>query len=263
MTTATGFDQTVQVGDASLHLLRGGSGRPTLVMHGFEGPEGWLAFHDALSKGADVIAPSHPGFGESPRPAWMETIGHQALFYEWFLRSQGIREADLVGFGIGGWIAAEMAAMNSENLRRLVLIDAAGIQPTEGAIADIFVRRWREVVESCVHDPESAAEYRRIYDASPIVDFGGPREAGRSMTMRMCYRPYMHDPAFPAALGAISVPTLVVWGADDRIFPVECGRMYQAAIAGARLEVIEGCGHWPHYEKPAELAEAVQRFLAT
>jgi pimeloyl-ACP methyl ester carboxylesterase len=263
MTTATGFDQTVQVGDASLHLLRGGSGRPTLVLHGFEGPEGWLAFHEALSKSADVIAPSHPGFGESPRPAWMETIAHQALFYEWFMRSQGIGEADLVGFGIGGWITAEMAAMNSENLRRLVLIDAAGIQPVEGAIADVFVRRWREVVESCVHDADSAEEYRRIYDASPIVDFGGPREAGRSMTMRMCYRPYMHDPAFPTALGAISVPTLVVWGADDRIVPVECGRMYEAAIAGARLEVIEGCGQWPHYEKPAELAETVQRFLAT
>jgi pimeloyl-ACP methyl ester carboxylesterase len=123
------------------------------------------------------------------------------------------------------------------------------------------VRPWRDIVAACVHDPEGAGEYRRIYDESPIVVVGGPREAGRSMTMRMCYRPYMHNPAFPAALGGIRVPTLVVWGDDDKIIPVECGRLYAGAIPGARLEVIEGCGHWPHYEKPAELAEIVSKFL--
>jgi pimeloyl-ACP methyl ester carboxylesterase len=81
--------------------------------------------------------------------------------------------------------------------------------------------------------------------------------------MRMCYKPYMYNPAFPAVLGGVRAPTLVVWGEDDRIIPVECGRVYEAAIPGARLEVIDGCGHWPHYEKPAELAETISRFLAT
>jgi pimeloyl-ACP methyl ester carboxylesterase len=263
VTTATFVEETVRVGDAALHLLRGGSGQPALVLHGIEGPEGWLAFHEALSRGAEVYAPSHPGFGQSPRPEWMESIAHQATFYEWFLRERGLAEIDLIGFGIGGWIAAEMATMNSANLRHLVLVDAAGIRPREGEVADIFVRRWRDVVESCVHDAESAEEYRRIYEESPIADFGGTREAGRSMTMRMCYKPYMYNPAFPAVLGGVRAPTLVVWGEDDRIIPVECGRMYEAAIPGARLEVIDGCGHWPHYEKPAELAETISRFLAT
>jgi pimeloyl-ACP methyl ester carboxylesterase len=73
----------------------------------------------------------------------------------------------------------------------------------------------------------------------------------------------MHNPAFPQALGAVRVPTLVVWGAEDRIIPVECGRLYADAIPGARLEVIDGCGHWPHYEKPDELAGVVSRFLGT
>jgi pimeloyl-ACP methyl ester carboxylesterase len=261
MTTMTGVEETVRVAEAELHLLRGGTGRPTLVLHGFEGPEGWLEFHETMSRAADVIAPSHPGFGLSERPEWMETIADAALFYEWFLRDQGIGEVDLVGFGVGGWIAAEMAAMNSENLRKLVLIDAAGVRPREGESVDIFVRPWRDIVADCVCDPEGAEEYRRIYEADPIVDFGGKREAGRSMTMRMCYRPYMHNPAFPAALGAIRVPTLVVWGAEDRIIPLECGQLYEQGIPGAQLRVIERCGHWPHYEKPAELAETVLQFL--
>jgi pimeloyl-ACP methyl ester carboxylesterase len=258
--TTSGIEETRQVGDATLHLLRGGAGRPALVLHGMEGPEGWLEFHERLSGGSEVYAPSHPGFGESPRPEWVETITHQALFYEWFLRDAGLEQVDLIGFGIGGWIAAEMAAMCPHNLAHLVLVGAAGIRPADGEILDVFVRRWRDVVEMCVEDPE-AEEYQRIYTASPIVDFGGHRESGRTMTMRMCYRPYMYDPSLPSMLGGVKTPTLVVWGAHDRIIPVECAELYRQAIPGARVEVLDGCGHWPHFEKPAELADAVLRFI--
>ena len=152
MTTSTvsSIEETVRVGDASLHVLRGGSGRPALVLHGMEGPEGWLEFHDRLAAIAQVIAPSHPGFGASPRPDWMESITHQAQFYEWYLRETGFEQVDLIGFGIGGWIAAEMATMCLQNLAHLVLVDAAGVRPREGEVTDVFVRRWRDVVEECV-----------------------------------------------------------------------------------------------------------------
>jgi pimeloyl-ACP methyl ester carboxylesterase len=251
-----------QVGEARLHLIKAGSGRPALVLHGIEGPEGWLEFHDRLASSAEVLAPSHPGFGHSNRPEWLESISDQARFYEWFLRENGLSNVDLIGFGIGGWIAAEMATMCADNLAHLVLIDAAGIKPEAGEILDVFVRPWREVVESCVVDT-SAAEYQRIYTASPIVDFGGVREAGRSMSMRMAYRPYMYSPSLRHVLGGVRTPTQVIWGAEDRIIPVECAHLYQAAIPGARLEIMEGCGHWPHYEKPQELAEKVLQFLRT
>jgi len=255
--------QTIEVGDVGLHLLRGGSGRPALVLHGIEGPEGWLEFHDLLAQQADVLAPSHPGYGESPRPPWLESITHQALFYEWFLRVAGIDKVDLIGFGIGGWIAAEMAAMNSSNLAHLVLVDAAGIKPHAGDTLDVFIQPWRQVVAACVNDPDTAEEYQRIYSATPVQDYGGVREAGRSMSMRMCYRPYMYSPALPAVLGGVAAPSLIVWGAEDRIIPLECGRLYQAAIPGAGLQIMEGCGHWPHYERPRELADIVLDFIRT
>jgi pimeloyl-ACP methyl ester carboxylesterase len=254
-------EETVEVGDARLHLLRGGSGPPLLVLHGIEGPEGWLEVHDRLSRDREVLAPSHPGFGESPRPFWLESITHQAQFYEWFLRAAGIDKVDLVGFGIGGWIAAEMAAMNSDNLSHLVLVDAAGIKPQTGETLDVFIRPWRDVVEACVTDPEGAEEFQRIYNAAPVQAYGGPREAGRSMSMRMCYRPYMYSPALPSLLPGIRTPALIVWGAEDRIIPVECGRQFQTAMPGSKLEVMQGCGHWPHYEKPEELAQIIGRFL--
>ncbi len=256
-------EETVLVGSVGLHLLRGGTGRPALVLHGIEGPEGWLGFHDLLSQDSEVLAPSHPGFGASPRPDWMETITHEALFYEWFLREAGLTNVDLIGFGIGGWIAAEMATMCSLNLAHLVLVDAAGIKPESGEMLDVFIRPWREVVQSSVFDPATAEEFQRIYSAAPVQDYGGNREAGRTMSMRLTYRPYMHSPALPSLLAGIRTPTLVVWGAEDRIIPVECGRQFQESIPGARLQIIDECGHWPHYEKHRELAESVRAFLRT
>jgi pimeloyl-ACP methyl ester carboxylesterase len=264
MSVATGrfTEETVEVAQTRLHVLKGGTGRPLVVLHGAEGPEGWLAFHEAVAEQATVYAPSHPGYGYTERPPWMETIAHQAVFYHWFLQEAGLVAVDLVGVGIGGWIAAQMAVMCSDNLRHLVLVDAAGIRPRQGEVIDIFIIPWGEVIERSLYDAQNCAEAQRIYTASPLQEFGGVREAGRSMSIRMCYRPYMHDPALLPTLGKIRVPTLVVWGAQDQIMPIECGHLYQQTIPGATLRVIENCGHWAHFERPQALAEIVQEFVA-
>src|SRR5688572_26815605 len=93
MTTSTGrfTEEMIEVAQTRLYMLQGGVGRPLLVLHGVEGHEGWLAFHDALAAAATVYAPSHPGYGHTERPLWMETIAHQAVFYQWFLRQAGLQ----------------------------------------------------------------------------------------------------------------------------------------------------------------------------
>jgi len=253
--------ESVALAGTNLHLLKGGEGRPALVLHGIEGPEGWLAFHDALSRKSAVYAPTHPGYGETERPPWLEAISHQAIFYNWFIQQAGLEDVDLIGFGIGGWIAAEMAVMCPHNFAHLVLVDAAGLHPREAQLLDIFVMPWREVIERSFSDAQASSEFQRIYTERPLSDFGGPREAGRSMSMRMCYRPYMFDPALQPLLGRIDIPTLIVWGADDQVIPLECGEMYRDAISGAALKVLDHAGHWPHYEQPQQLAELIQEFV--
>jgi pimeloyl-ACP methyl ester carboxylesterase len=261
--TTGGFTEaTVTVASTQLYQLTGGTGRPLIVLHGVEGHEGWLAFHEALAEHATVYAPAHPGYGQTERPPWMETIAHQAVFYQWFLQEAGLREVDLVGVGVGGWIAAQMVVMCQTNLRHLVLVDAAGVRPRQSDVMDIFIIPWREVIERSLYEAENCAEALRIYSATPLQEFGGVREAGRSMSMRMCYRPYMYDPALLPTLGKIRVPTLVVWGAQDQIIPLECGHLYQQAIPGATLRVIDRCGHWPHFERPEVLAEIIHEFIA-
>lgn len=259
-TTTTQFtEERFKVGPAELYLLKGGNGRPLLVLHGVEGHEGWLAFHDALAGSATVYAPSHPGYGQTPAPEWISQVRHQAVFYHWFLQEAGLGPVDLVGAGVGGWIAAEMAVMSPAALRSLVLVDAAGVRPRDGEIFDIFVIPWREVIERSFHDPKGSPEYQRLYSEG-IPEFGGTREEGRTTSMKMCFRPYMYDPALPSMLAKVRVPALVVWGAQDAIVPLECGRFYQEAIPGAQLKVMEDCGHFAHLERPAELAGLVQEF---
>ena len=264
MTTSTGHftEAMVEVARTQLYLLKGGTGRPLLILHGVEGHEGWLGFHEALAEQATVYAPAHPGFGQTERPTWMESIAHQAVFYHWFLQEAGLQGVDLVGVGMGGWIAAQMAVMCQAQLRHLVLVGAAGVRPTQGEVADIFIIPWREMVERSLYDAPHCAEAERIYTAAPLQEFGGAREAGRSMAMRMCYRPYMYDPALLPTLGKIRLPTLVVWGGQDHIIPIDCGHLYQQAIPGARLRVIDRCGHWAHFEQPQTLAEIIREFVA-
>jgi pimeloyl-ACP methyl ester carboxylesterase len=234
-----------------------------VVLHGVEGHEGWLAFHAALAEGATVYAPSHPGYGHTECPDWISSIPHQAVFYQWFLQEAFPNTVvDLVGTGMGGWIAAQMAIMGDARLGHLVLVDPAGIRPRDSERLDIFITPWQDVIEQGFHDAQHAPEYQRIYTAAPLTQFGGVREAGRTMTMRMCFKPYMNDPALPAMLGKVRAPTLIVWGKQDRIIPVECAPIFQQSIPGAALRTIDDCGHFAHLEKPEELAAIVREFVS-
>jgi pimeloyl-ACP methyl ester carboxylesterase len=253
--------ERLPVGETELYLLKGGDGPACLVLHGIEGHEGWLTFHDALAESATVYAPSHPGYGHTEAPDWIRSVQHQAVFYNWFLQDAGLQNVDLIGTGLGAWIAAEMAVMDATRLRHLVLVAPAGIRPEAADMLDIFVTPWRQVIErGFLHGPESA-EYQRIYANAPLQEFGGVREAGRTMTTRMCFKPYMHDPSLAGMLGKIRAPTLVVSGDSDQIIPRECAERFAASIPGATLRTLTECGHFAHLDQPQQLAAVVREFL--
>lgn len=251
--------QTVQVGETEVHLLKGGSGRPVLVLHGLEGPEGWLAFHEALAANATVYAPDHPGFGETKRPDWLESISDQARFYLWFLQQAGIEQVDLVGFGIGGWIAAEMATMAPRAFRRLVLVGAMGIKPERGEIADQALVSYIDYVRLGFADQGA---FDRIYGAEPPTATLEQWDLNREMTFRIAWKPYMYNPTLPPLLGGVQTETLIVWGRQDRIVPVAVGEQYARALPKSRLSIIDGAGHFLEMEQPEALAKLIVSFAA-
>ena len=261
--TATAFEsKSVTVGGAAIHYLVAGKGAPLVWLHGSEGNLGWLPLHEELARNFTVYVPTHPGFAGSARPPWLESFLDLARFYLWILQELGLPRATLAGHFIGGWLAAEIAVMSPQLAERLILVDAAGVRPREGEITDIFLHGGEGTRRLSFFDVKQVADYELLFGRKSTPEEREAQVINREATTRYCWKPYMHDPSLPALLERLrALPTLIVWGREDRIVPVEAGELYRRAIAGARLEVIDCCGHFPHLEKPAEFMRVVAPFL--
>jgi pimeloyl-ACP methyl ester carboxylesterase len=254
----TWTDETVSIAGSGVHLTRGGTGAPLLVLHHDIGTLDRLPFYDALARDFTVLVPSHPGYGASERPAWLRNVRDIAAVYQWLLARSGLADVSLVGLGFGGWIAAEMASLAPRAFRRLVLVGAMGIKPERGEIADQALLSYIDYVKLGFADP---AAYERVYGAEPPTAMLEQWDLNREMTFRIAWKPYMYNPTLPHLLGGVAMPALVVWGREDRIVPLECGERYAKALPSARLHVVERAGHFVEMEQPDELARAISAFV--
>jgi pimeloyl-ACP methyl ester carboxylesterase len=244
-------------------VSRGGDGPPVLVLHHDIGAPERAPFLDALARHFTVFAPSHPGYDGSPRPDWMRSVRDVAVVYQALLAQHEATRAPgavtLVGLGFGGWIAAEMATMAPRAFRRLVLVGAMGLKPERGEIADQALLSYIDYVGRGFADPRA---FEQTFGAEPPTKQLEQWDLNREMTFRIAWKPYMYSTTLPHLLDGVLTPALVVWGSDDRIVPRECGERYTKSLANARLEVIEGAGHFVDMEQPDELARLVTRFAS-
>jgi len=255
-------EELIAVAGASIQLLKGGAGEPLLVLHGAAGNPGWLQYHQALSQHCTVYAPSHPGYDQSSRPDWIGTINDMAHFYRQFIEEVGLAPVHLMGFSMGGWLAAEIAAMCPHSLKSLVLVDAAGLKPQVGDMAEIFMVSQEQVQKLRFYDPGQVPDYESQVHRQLTSEEEEHQWRNREMASRLCWKPYLHNPKLPAYLRGVKTPTLIVWGQQDAIIPLNCGELYQQALANSTLQVIDRCGHSPAVEKPQEFLGAVLEFLS-
>jgi pimeloyl-ACP methyl ester carboxylesterase len=250
--------ETIPIAGVALRLKRAGKDAPVLVLHHEIGAPDRLPFHDALAGGSAVLAPSHPGYDGSERPEWLRSARDIAVIYQRLLAHLGLGPVAVVGLGFGGWIAAEMATMAPRAVRRLVLVGAMGIKPERGEIADQALLSYIDYVRRGFADQDA---FDRLFGAEPPTRQLEQWDLNREMTFRIAWKPYMYNPTLPHLLGGLATPSLIVWGREDRIVPLECGERYAKSLAQARLEVVEGAGHLVDMEKPRELAALVTNFL--
>jgi pimeloyl-ACP methyl ester carboxylesterase len=256
--------ETLRLAGAAVRVARAGAGAPLLVLHHDIGMPERLPFHDALARDFTVLRPSHPGWDGSERPAWMRSVRDMAAVYQALLAhhdlTRGRDDVAVVGLGFGGWIAAEMAAMAPRALRRLVLVGAMGLKPEHGEIADQALLSYIDYVRLGFADQ---AAFERLFGDDPPTPTLEQWDLNREMTFRVAWKPYMYDPSLPYLLGGVATPTLVVWGREDRIVPIECGNRFAKALPQARLEVVERAGHFVEMEQPGELARLVGGFVGS
>ncbi len=256
-------EEKVSVAGTELVFIKGGSGKPLLVLHEELGHPGWLQWHSALAKERTLYIPLHPGFGKSPRVEWISNIRDLACFYSRVLREQRLCPIDVIGFSLGGWIAAEMAANCSHQFEHLILVAPTGIRPPEGEIMDMYVVTARKYLDASVHNPSSTPEFALLYGGEQTPEQFEAWEDARAETARIAWQPYMYNPSLsPLLEGVRDLPTLIFWGKQDRVVPVSAAGVYHKSIAGSELVVFEDCGHRPEIEKAQEFIDRLRKFLA-
>jgi pimeloyl-ACP methyl ester carboxylesterase len=255
-------EDRVQVAGIDLVVVRGGTGRPLLVLHEELGYPGWMRWQSELARERSLLIPMHPGFGRSPRLEWITSVRDLAAFYGRLLRERQLVPIDVIGFSLGGWIAAEMAVDNPAQLRSMILVGPPGIRPPQGEIFDLYNVTVNAYLRASVRDPDSAPEFGKLFADSDEFRRMEAWEDARIQTARLAWRPYMYNASLQYLLeGVSSLPTALIWGSEDRIVPLSVADAYHGAISGALLRVIAGAGHRPEIEKTEEFLRLVREFL--
>ncbi len=236
----------------SLRVCEAGDGAALLFLHGAGGAN-WSPLHDKLAANHRLIAPEHPGFGKSPTPDWMMSVGDLAFFYLDLLSVLDLKTVHLVGHSLGGWTAAELAIRSTERLASVTLMAPAGCAVADTPFGDIFLWSPEEAVRNQVYD-QALAEKRIEALANADLDIVLQNKA---TTARLAWSPRLHNPQLPHWLHRIDRPTRLIWGREDKIIPFACRQPFLDNIPKIDLVEVPECGHLLHSEKPTETAEAI------
>jgi pimeloyl-ACP methyl ester carboxylesterase len=259
---ASFIEETVAAAGVELALLRGGSGKPLLILHDELGYPGWMAWNEKLAQDRTLLIPLQPGFGKTPRIDWIRSYRDLAGFYSQVLRELRLEPIDVIGFSAGGFIAAEMAAADPNIFSHMVLVAPMGIKPADGEIMDFFAVTVGNHLLATIADPVKSPEFGKLYGGQMTPERFEAFEDARSETARIGWEPFMHNPSLPYLLRGLKTPTLLIWGTRDVIVPRGCIDAYRAAIAGAQVVEVEGVGHRPEIENVVEFDRAVRKFIA-
>jgi pimeloyl-ACP methyl ester carboxylesterase len=252
--------KTISIAGTSLELIERGEGRPLLFLHAGEGLAPERAWLDLLARHYRVIAPWHPGYGNSPLIDGAGSVDDLAYLYLDLARKLGLEDAVLVGTCLGGWVAAEMMVRSTARFSRLVLIAPLGIK--------LRGREERDIADMHAVTP---AEYLRLAWADPArgeVDFTALPDSevaaivrGREAFAIYGWKPYMHNPGLKRWLHRIDRPTLLLWGAADGIVTPAYGEGWRREIPGSKIEFIPDAGHFPHWEQPEAFVSRLAAFV--
>jgi 4,5:9,10-diseco-3-hydroxy-5,9,17-trioxoandrosta-1(10),2-diene-4-oate hydrolase len=268
-------EEFIKVGEINTHYVTAGSGRPLLLLHGLGGHLGnWGDNIPALAQHYRVYALDIAGFGLSDKPKTAErNLDYLLCFLRGFLDVQEIAQAVVIGNSLGGFLALQMALTYPQRVSALVLVAAAGLGPEIGwvlklqglpILGDLVTipnrRLVRLAVRSLFYD-QSKATTKIVEEHYQHLCRPGARQAYlaviRNGIGRRGQRSVLLD-----RLPQIHVPTLIVWGAEDRLLPVRQAHAAAARLPHSRMQILPECGHCPQMEKPEEFNRLLLDFLA-
>ncbi len=248
-------DLEIDVNGQMLKLKEDGSGPPLLFLHG-AGGSNWSPMLKLLAEKHRVIAPEHPGFGRSPTPDWMMSVGDLAFFYLDVIEKMGLNDVHLAGHSLGGWTAAEIAIRNTSKLKSVTLLAPAGCRSATVPFGDIFLWDAETATRNQFYDQKLAEERIKLL---PQADLDVSLQ-NKATVARLAWSPRLCNPQLPLWLHRIDVPTMLLWGKEDKIVPFACHTAFVEKIKGVKLVPLAQSGHSLHTERAKECAEAMIAF---
>ncbi|MHB8758008.1 MAG: alpha/beta fold hydrolase [Bacillota bacterium] len=264
----------IQVGQSKLrmhYVAVGDAGAPLLLIHGFGGClENWRPLLPALGRRFRVYAIDLPGFGRSDAMAahyrfedLVQTVGA-------FIRTFDLASLTVVGHSFGGLVAVELARLNQSRVDRLVLVDSAGAQvatPLDRPVMRLALRypilgRW--IIRALTTGRAFPRVVQRMgADAGRLNEeqLAALRVGVRQMHLPPTGRDSWVVDRFLDRVAQVPCFTLVLWGAEDRVIPVEQGVAIFKHLQHGQMQVVESCGHVMPMECPEEMLGALFQFL--
>jgi abhydrolase domain-containing protein 6 len=253
---------TIEVNGFPTRVWRKGTGPAVGFLAGFGGLPRWIPFLDALAQTRTVIVPSLPGFPGGDR-------GHSVLdsHLDWLLAVReildkaGLSNADLAGSSVGASLAAEMAALWPDTVRKLALIAPFGLFDETDPATDPWAQRADNVAGLMCADPEIWKAMKAVPEGANSVEW--PIEQTRANEAAARYLWPLGNTKLEKRLPMIKAPTLLIWGEQDQIMPRSYADRFAKGISGpARVRTIPGAGHLAELDRPAEVAAAILEWTA-
>lgn len=244
---------------------RGGTGEPLVYLHGGGGTREWAPIHQQLAEQFDVIAPEHPGFGDTPRPNGVDTWEDFVLHYDAFFRALGLEKFHLVGTSMGAWLAANLAIHFPERYHSVTLITPLGARIQDEPFIDIF-RMTPEAEAEAFFNGRQGRWVEELEQEGGLDDF--IFDYGQKATAALLMFNPRYDHKLDRKLKRVTAPVLVIGVDDDRVVGNQQATRFAELLPIASLTTVHGAegepsGHAVTVEQPADIVQAIRDFTAT
>jgi len=256
--------KTAEVDSNKIRYLEEGTSEDTLLLlHGLgASAERWEGVISLFAKKFRVIAPDLIGFGYSDKPMVDYTTDYFAEFVSKFVSKVGIKELNIIGSSLGGQIAAESMINQNLNVKKLVLVSPSGVMKHSTSALDAYISA------ALYPNTDSALNAFQAMSGSKKIDekiVSGFIERMQLPNAKMAFMSTLlglsNSKVITEKLQLITIPTLIVWGENDPVIPIEYAQSFVSGINDCRFYKMTGCGHVPYVEKPKEFFQIVSDFL--
>ena len=247
---------TVEVNGFPCRVWRKGRGAKLGFLAGFGGLPRWIPFLDKLAEEREVIVPSLPGYPGAAGHAMLDSHLDWVLAVRHLLVEAGLAGADIAGSSVGASFAAEVAAIWPETVRRLALVAPWGLFDEREPMTDPWAQRAKDVPALLCAHPAKWEQLKQEPPGANSIEWPIEQTRANEAAARAFWP--LGNTRLEKRLPLIQAPTLLVWGANDRILPLSYAGRFAEKIAGkTEIRVIEGAGHLAELDQPDTVALAI------